>query len=69
MTTELEREGEGKQVFKSPTDANIFYVKSASNPGGFHIVRLEAKCDCEGFKYRLKCRHIRHVFVEAAKEK
>ena len=32
-------------------------VASKSEPGGWHVVR-NGGCDCEGYQYRGRCRHI-----------
>ena len=35
-------------------------VASQSQPGGWHVVR-DGQCDCRGFQYRGRCRHVTAV--------
>lgn len=40
-------------------DGRGYLVPSASEPGTMHYVRLSpTSCDCKGFQYRGRCRHV-----------
>jgi SWIM zinc finger len=42
-----------------PDGPGAYLVRSASEPGMMHYVRLSpASCDCKGFRYRWRCRHV-----------
>jgi len=43
-------------------------VSSKSQPGGWHIVK-DGACDCKGFEYRGKCRHLAAVEQATAERK
>ena len=37
----------------------LVHVESKSKPGSYHVVDTVAvTCDCRGFQYRGKCRHL-----------
>jgi SWIM zinc finger len=41
-----------------------YLVPSVSAPGAWHRVRLSpARCDCKGFQYRRRCRHLLAVIA------
>jgi len=45
-------------------EVTVYYVESRSRPGTFHRVIADSyglRCDCLGFRYRGRCRHVEAV--------
>jgi hypothetical protein len=57
----LELSGAGPEIL--PDARGGYLVASASEPGTYHRVRLGPveHCDCKGFQYRGRCRHVEAV--------
>lgn len=38
--------------------AFVALVPSCSQPGAYHVVTADGRCDCKSFTYRKRCRHV-----------
>jgi SWIM zinc finger len=48
------------------TGQPVALLPSCSTPDAYHVVTMDGRCDCRGFQFRGRCRHIALVAPTAA---